>query len=1790
MPDIAGAHISYKIDINGLGELAGMQKVIKQIDQLFPKLSKSAQDAKQSINQMNREASNSRVSDNLAKDKRGFDNLTGSAKKTGEEVHRTAEQTSRLGQNMQRSMNKPYFKKQTRDLKELGSKMQSFGAKASVATAGIAAGAAVAIKAASTLQNRYKVITNLAVTGGEKQAEAVKNVAAMQKDGTKYSTEYGIAQKNIGEGYETLIRRGYTTNQALGSQKSYLQGAIASGDSYSDVVNNAASAIEQFGMKVNSVKGMAAASKTAINQMAYSADLTATSFGNLGEALKYSGPDAHAAHQSLHTTVAAIGDISNFGIDGSQAGTSMRQIYQRLVSPPAKGKAPNAMAKLGMKYSDFRDSKKELLPIQQIFGKLATKMNQMKMSKTDKGAIYAALFGVNASSAAQALGSSYKQVDALDKKVQKSQNMYHGKGYVAQLSEKNLNTLQKQWNRIKTGLMASGINIANAWMPSLTKIAHAVADILDGFNKLPTPTRKFISLGIGAAAVVGPLALVAGSLLKIKGALNAITKLSGETKKPSFLGDTLDFMGIGGRKNNPKTFAKRVEGTHFSKQAKVPGSWLLNSGKANRSRFKELGSLMGDGRNLFKSTLLGRGLTRINAKPKQLAKAAIEKTVGFSKHAARSSWEFAKSTSGKAKAKTISAARKVPEFFGKSKLGRVVNFAGKHTGGLIGKTSKLGFKTAKFAAKNIPGLDILTAGLGMIGTTKNNAGKKTGSTAGMLAGGAVGSLLGPLGSMAGAAIGQMLGSKLGKTLDKTMPKNVKKSLGKVLKSIGTTFNHLMKPFKGTIKSIKRVWDQATKGIGKVWTKYVSKPLSGKNGGKKLVAVFKALKAIMIPVLKVGGAAFKVFGAVVKTAIKVVADVIEGLIKTVSNVFSLISDLIHGRWKKAWNDALSIFSNIFGTIGNVLGDILKTVWDGIVDLGKKIGQFLMHPVKTIKSWFSDGSSSSKGEKTPKSIKGLNKQNNSVAPKPKSNPKIKVQTGLSHAAGGPISHNQLAMVNEAGTELAYRPNSGRFRLLGNGPALAQVKAGEHIINAKDTLKLFNGGLGNGKVLPGYAAGTAKLTFKKNSHRSASLGFDSYGSSTKTSLKSLTKLQKGSKRKWIAMHRDTAGSTKLISKDTHREFTGIYKDTDKQTDLTRKNAVKNFDDMQKGTLVQMNQMHKGMNAVTQAMVTDFNKIFSKLSAYAHSAMAAAIKQLNGGIKGIDTTFAQFGGNTQVLKPIQYAKGSNGKLPTDQIAMLNDATSGPVQEGLVDPQGNVSAVHGRNSIHYLKKGSQVLNGSQFKNFLSRGGVARYAKGSGVSDSTLEKLVERSQKNVSGSWQAAFKDRITPAGSKLSSGIANSGRSGAGKVGIPWITAAWDVLSNLIGAGGGSRKKFLEYAKQHFTGKRYVMGGLGPTVYDCSGMVSTALKHFGINAGRTTTAMQGSSALERLGKSYHLGQPGDLYLFGHGNGAAGHVGILKNPRTGSMFNETPPRARVTSINDVTSVSHDGVYRVKGLKDEDDAHTVKADPRLKKLFRQQLGKRAINKLQTRFADSTVGSGPAPTGDHMHWLEQAGIPKSWWSATSEIISKESGWNPKAANSSGAYGLPQALPGSKMASAGSDWKTNPITQLKWYKSYIKNRYGTIGKALSFRHAHNWYANGGWAQNGHVNVFGEAKGENEVAINTHRPSADHLLLEAMSDRALKAPDSIFGRLRVFAKMQREFAKMKASQIRFSETTSASPKPSHNAIIRPQITYSPQITVNGSSDPEKTKKMISKEMTADRRKFESFINDLCARSIAAG
>ena len=89
------------------------------------------------------------------------------------------------------------------------------------------------------------------------------------------------------------------------------------------------------------------------------------------------------------------------------------------------------------------------------------------------------------------------------------------------------------------------------------------------------------------------------------------------------------------------------------------------------------------------------------------------------------------------------------------------------------------------------------------------------------------------------------------------------------------------------------------------------------------------------------------------------------------------------------------------------------------------------------------------------------------------------------------------------------------------------------------------------------------------------------------------------------------------------------------------------------------------------------------------------------------------------------------------------------------------------------------------------------------------------------------------------------------------------------------------------------------------------------------------------------------------------------------------------------------------------------------------------------------------MPEYGLSSSEFDCLDNIWSQESGWDTHADNPiSSAYGIPQALPGSKMASAGADWETNPVTQIRWGLGYIEDRYGSPCGAWSFKQGAGWY----------------------------------------------------------------------------------------------------------------------------------------------
>ncbi|MFT8907388.1 MAG: phage tail tape measure protein [Lentilactobacillus diolivorans] len=555
-------------------------------------------------------------------------------------------------------------------------------------------------------------------------------------------------------------------------------------------------------------------------------------------------------------------------------------------------------------------------------------------------------------------------------------------------------------------------------------------------------------------------------------------------------------------------------------------------------------------------------------------------------------------------------------------------------------------------------------------------------------------------------------------------------------------------------------------------------------------------------------------------------------------------------------------------------------------------------------------------------------------------VGIQTLPGHALGGKINRAQTALVGEGGLELAYTVRGRKARLLGvNGPQLAHLKPGEHILNAQATKRVLAGDYG--QSLPGYANGTNKL-----------------GTSGATG--SLDKLSKKSKSAWEKTYSDTSKSTKKIKKNTiddydatqkgsviqlsqlskqnRSQWSNIYSKTGDYTSNIRKSSIKDFDSMQKGVQGQMNQVRKGVTNAADDTATGFGHALGRMDNYAHKAMSDTINQLNNGIKGIDKSLGQFGGNNSVINPIHYAQGSNGQLSEDQIAMVNDAESGPWQEGVL--RGNqLYAPQGKKRILGLKRGDAVLNGTQMQRLSQARGITHYAKGSGVSDSALRKIAKANSKNPASFWNKNFNVNVKVKGPDLQKGITKTAKSGMTKYGVPWANAGWGIIAGLIKNAVSSNSSMVRAMKKYGSGHRYVYGAGGPTNFDCSGLVMYALKHaYGISVPHNSAAQyHDTSVFQHISPS--SAKPGDALFWGPGS----HVGIYEgHGKYYSAYSDRPQHGypEIGSY-PVHGYGGDGqllAARIKGVPNGTSNKHAKRDP-LASLFKKELGKSALKWIE-----------------------------------------------------------------------------------------------------------------------------------------------------------------------------------------------------------------------------------------------------------
>jgi hypothetical protein len=174
---------------------------------------------------------------------------------------------------------------------------------------------------------------------------------------------------------------------------------------------------------------------------------------------------------------------------------------------------------------------------------------------------------------------------------------------------------------------------------------------------------------------------------------------------------------------------------------------------------------------------------------------------------------------------------------------------------------------------------------------------------------------------------------------------------------------------------------------------------------------------------------------------------------------------------------------------------------------------------------------------------------------------------------------------------------------------------------------------------------------------------------------------------------------------------------------------------------------------------------------------------------------------------------------------------------------------------------------------------------------------------------------------------------------------------------------------------------------------------------------------------------------AAAAPSVVVDPVVGSGEQSAAQRARTAG--QVRQALADRGTAVVSRSDERSS----VDPTKAKVLDQRSGGQV-----TQTEDLTSGD---PRDIARAMLPQFGFGSDQFSCLDSLYNRESGWNVHADNpSSSAYGIPQALPGSKMSSAGSHWADDPATQIRWGLGYIKARYGTPCGAWGHSESHNWY----------------------------------------------------------------------------------------------------------------------------------------------
>lgn len=392
----------------------------------------------------------------------------------------------------------------------IGSKLTGFGSKMTAAvTAPLAVGFAAAAKSAIDFNSQIDAIGPLLTNGAAVTGKFKAQLNEMADASKKWSVQYGISTTQINQGLADLVRAGYDANQSMKMMPAILDASRASGDDFNTTMDVVTSTMTQFNVKAGNVSKVTDA-------MTYAANATKSGFGDMGEAMQYTGQSANAAGISLNETVAAIGLLSNAGLQGSMAGTAFNAMLQKLAG--ASEKADSPMSALGVNVTAF---KKGTIGLPEVIDQVTQKTKGM--SDAQKVAAVNAAFGERGGRAMLALmnqGSS-ALVDLTNKTASAA-------GATKKVSDAMGNTAAANFNKLKSSIQVLGIEVGQNLLPALTPMIKTATQMVQAFGKLDSGTQQSIIKLALFAAVIGPVSSSLGGMFNIlKGGATVFASITG---------------------------------------------------------------------------------------------------------------------------------------------------------------------------------------------------------------------------------------------------------------------------------------------------------------------------------------------------------------------------------------------------------------------------------------------------------------------------------------------------------------------------------------------------------------------------------------------------------------------------------------------------------------------------------------------------------------------------------------------------------------------------------------------------------------------------------------------------------------------------------------------------------------------------------------------------------------------------------------------------------------------------------------------------------------------------------------------------------------------------------------------------------------------------------------------------------------------------------------------------------------------------------------------------------------